>query len=365
MKPLCFRASLITAIVLLRTVALAQPNGGPWQSGLRIAWSSDGRMFGPWRLYQDSSGVPSAVRWKGDTMVCAFQWFREPRTAPTWDRVAVKFSYDAGTTWTEPTPIVIRDFPSNYQRPFDPTLAVVDGQLRIYFSSSDGMPVGGLTSLVNTYSAISSDGVTYTFEPGARYDVADRPVIDPAVIRFRGFWHYCAPRGAPQEGAHHAISNDGLLFTPMPPYPSDAQHNWTGNYALVNDTTLRFYGSGARLWYAESMNGTQWSPYTDIGITGGDPTVVRVRPDQWFIIYVGPRQTTSIDNTENDHYPVIAPNPINGTLIIRNLLPDDHIDVYDMLGQRITDDLSSAPAGRYMVFVHRGLATHVLKAVVR
>jgi len=230
MKPLCFRASLITAIVLLRTVALAQPNGGPWQSGLRIAWSSDGRMFGPWRLYQDSSGVPSAVRWKGDTMVCAFQWFREPRTAPTWDRVAVKFSYDAGTTWTEPTPIVIRDFPSNYQRPFDPTLAVVDGQLRIYFSSSDGMPVGGLTSLVNTYSAISSDGVTYTFEPGARYDVADRPVIDPAVIRFRGFWHYCAPRGAPQEGAHHAISNDGLLFTPMPPYPSDAQHNWTGNY---------------------------------------------------------------------------------------------------------------------------------------
>ncbi len=316
-------------------------------------------------MYQDSSGVPSAVRWNGDTMVCVFQWFREPRTAPTWDRVAVKFSYDGGRTWTQPTPIVIKDFPSTYQRPFDPTVVVDDSKLRLYFSSSDGMPIGGLTSIVNTYSATSSDGVTFTFEPGARYDVADRPVIDPAVIRFRGLWHYCAPRGAPQEGAHHAVSTDGMLFTPAPPYPSDAQHNWTGNYMLVDDSTMRFYGSGPRLWYAESTNGAQWSPYFDIGVNGGDPTVVRVSPDQWFIIYVGPRQTTSISGNVENAEPVIAPNPIRESLAIQNLLPDDSIDVYDVLGQRIANELSLAPSGQYLVVVRRGPAAHVLTAFVR
>lgn len=356
---------MIVALGLPQTAALAQPNGGPWQSGLRIAWSIDGRSFGQWISFQDSSGVPSAVRWKGDTMVCTFQWFREPRTAPTWDRVAVKFSYDAGRTWTDPTPIIIKDFPVAYQRPFDPTLVEVNGQLRMYFSSSDGMPMGGLTSVVNTYSAISSDGITYTFEPGARYDIADRPLIDPAVIRFRGLWHYCAPKGAPQEGAHHAVSNDGLLFTPVPPYPSDSQHNWTGNYMLADDTTMRFYGSGPRLWYAESTNGAQWTAYKDIGITGGDPSVVRVSDTEWFIIYVGPRQTTNvIDNATNDA-PVVAPNPIRQTLAIQNLLPDDTVEVYDILGQRIVNGLSFALSGHYLVVIRRDRATHVLTAIVR
>ncbi|MBU3742891.1 MAG: exo-alpha-sialidase, partial [Candidatus Kapabacteria bacterium] len=99
----------------------AQPTNGPWQSPLRMAWSSDGRTFSAPTMFRDSSGVPSAVLWKGDALVCAFQWFRAPRTAPTWDRVAVKFSYDAGLTWTEPTPIVVQGMPLQYQRPFDPT----------------------------------------------------------------------------------------------------------------------------------------------------------------------------------------------------------------------------------------------------
>jgi hypothetical protein len=332
----CFCALAATGVVS------AQPNG-PWNAPLMMAWSTDGEVFATPTIFQDSSGVPCVVRWKGDTLACVFQWFREPRTAPTWDRVAVKFSYDAGMTWTEPTPIVIDGFPSTYQRPFDPTLAVVDGQLRIYYSSSDGMPMGGLTAIVNTYSAIGSDGIHYTFESGARYDHATRPAIDPAVIFYKGIWHYSAPAGAPQDGAFHATSEDGLTFTPQAPYLSDMEHNWTGNYTyevgpLQTDTALRFYGSGRGLWFARSTNGAQWGPYRSLSLQGGDPSAVQVAPNRWLIIYVGPPYVTSVDNnsTAQKHS---CSDIWQGAL---------HSHYYDLLGREIV-----RPNGGWYISVQR------------
>ncbi|MEK9137377.1 MAG: hypothetical protein AAB393_09655, partial [Bacteroidota bacterium] len=95
--------TLLKILVLCVSVSRVFAQGGPWNNPLKIA-SSDGRIFTPPTTFQDSSGVPSAIRWKGDTLICAFQWFRQPVGSPTWDRVAVKFSYDAGVHWTDPTP---------------------------------------------------------------------------------------------------------------------------------------------------------------------------------------------------------------------------------------------------------------------
>jgi hypothetical protein len=346
-------SSCILIILACIGSLLSAQDNGPWNSPLRIAWSTDGRTFAPSVIFQDSSGVPSVIRWRGDTLVCAFQWFREPRTAPTWDRVAVKFSTDAGLTWSEPTPIVVNGLPQNYQRPFDPTLTVVDGRLRIYFSSSDGMPVGGLTAIVNTYSAISDDGITYAFEEGARYDVADRPVIDPAVVSFNGAWHYSAPRGAPQEGAHHATSIDGLTFTPAPPYPSDMQHNWTGNFTRVNDSWLRFYGSGPQVWFAESTDAETWGPYQNTNINGGDPSVFALAPNRWLMIYVGPRYPTSVAE-DDEHVPMIIPNPTSGSFVIAHTRDTDHVRVYALTGELMDTSASVLPTGVYTVHITRG-----------
>jgi len=176
----------------------------------------------------------------------------------------------------------------------------------MYFSSSDGMPMGGLTDIVNTYSAISDDGVTYDFEPGARFDMSNKPVIDPAVIMFRAQWHFSAPIGAPQEGAYHLVSNDGLLFQPRPPYPSDNTHNWTGNFVAVNDTVLRFYGSGQALWYKQSSDAQSWGPFVATNVMGGDPSVVLTRNGRYLMVYVGPRYPTGIVHTEHQHAIVVG-----------------------------------------------------------
>ncbi len=111
--------------------------------------------------------------------------------------------------------------------------------IRIYFSSSDGIPVG-LDSTVNTYSAISSDGIHYSFEPSTRFDHPTNCVIDPAVCHFHCMWHYTCPIGEPQDGAHHAISQDGINFTQVPNITSDMQHNWTGNMVAIDTGEIRF-----------------------------------------------------------------------------------------------------------------------------
>ncbi len=116
------KKTLLPLFVLLFTSALAKAQSPPWQNPLRMAWSSDGKTFDAPTIFQDSSGVPCVIRWKGDTLICAFQWFRLPQNTPSWDRVAVKFSYDGGLSWTAPTPIVVNGLPANYQRPFDPAV---------------------------------------------------------------------------------------------------------------------------------------------------------------------------------------------------------------------------------------------------
>jgi len=131
--------------------------------------------------------------------------------------VAVKFSYDHGLIWTQPTPIILNGLPAGYQRLFDPTLTVFSNDsIRIYYSSSSGFPSGGLDSTVNTYSAKSVDGIHYEFKPGPRVDELSGRVIDPVFIHFITGWHYMSPVGAPQQGTYHYVSPDGLTFNPVP-----------------------------------------------------------------------------------------------------------------------------------------------------
>ncbi len=281
----------------------------PWERPLRACWSADGINFSPNSIFQDSAGVPSVIRWKGDTLVCAFQWFRMPISSPTWDKVATKFSFDNGTTWTQPVPVNFNGLPLNFQRPFDPTLMTFTGDtLRMYFSS--GSPTPMLDSTINTYSAYSIDGLNFTFENGARVDEPTNRVIDPALIFFNNSYHYLSPIGSPAQGAYHYVSPDGINFVKVPDIPSDATHNWTGNY-MVNDTnSLRFYGAGgAGIWFNSSPNGGMWNGYVNTNVQGGDPTVVRIDATTYLMIFVGAPYSTGLEELNLASDLKIFPNP--------------------------------------------------------
>jgi hypothetical protein len=317
----------------------------PWENPLMISESTDGITFNSATFFQDSSGVPCMVRWKGDTLVCAFQWFRIPQPSPTWDRVAVKFSYDNGINWTLPVPISINGLPGNYHRPFDPTLAVVNDSIRIYFSSSDGMPVG-LDSSINTYSAISSDGINYLFEPFPRYDHPTTKVIDPAVIFFNGQWHYTSPAGAPQDGAYHCTGNDGLHFSLLNTILSDPMHNWTGNLMVADSGELRFYGSGQHIWFNTSYDGNIWLGYTNTNLVGGDPSIIRVDSTHYIAIYVGQPYSTNIEIEESKlHNQNFSVQVHYGSISVNNPLSSDfNFTLYSETGAKIISGISANDA---------------------
>lgn len=356
---LSFCITLLLSITSLQKTALhAQmmpPTGAvPWNSNLMIRSGTDGNSFGAETKFADSSGVPSLLRDAQGRILAAFQWFPAPLRSQYWDKVAVKISDDNGKTWSQPQPIVVNGLPSSYQRPFDPTLALTeDGRIRIYFSSSPG-PALMLDSTVATYSAVSTDGVRYTFEPGIRFSAvgSGKPVIDPAVLRIGKKWYYTAPKGAPQDGAYHATSDDGLTWTRRGDIPSDSANQWTGNLVEYG-AGMRFYGAGRLgLWWSYSADGTSWTKPTTATISGattmtapirgGDPTVLKLADNNYLLMYVSApvnQMMTAVDGaSQHSHVLRVSPNPTSDILRVNFTLTKAErisLELYNVLGQHI------------------------------
>ncbi len=346
---------LLIYIFFLLFSADLYSQGEPWNRPLKVCYGSDGLIFSNTQTFQDSAGVPCLVRLSSGVLMCAFQWFRQPMGSATWDRVAVKYSSDNGISWTEPQPIVVNGLPGNFVRPFDPTPVLTDsGKIRMYFSCGMNMI---LDTSINTYSAISDDGLNYTMDQGFRFSLPDRPVLDPAVVKFNNLWHLVNPISMGGTGAYHNISNDGLNFTRVVDIVSDMSHSWIGNFMIKDSSELRFYGSGMMIWYSSSTNGGVWSDFINTNIGGGDPSVLKLSDTNYLMVYTGPPYPTSVSgNTENvSGYYLYQnyPNPFNPNTIINYELGITNfvtLKVYDVLGNEIETLVNeSKPAGRYSV----------------
>lgn len=265
------------------------PSTGPWERDLWITRSTDGTQFEPATVLTERAGVPCVIQEKTGRYLAVFQWFPlDTEHQAYFDRVAVMISED-GQTWSAPQPIHIQGFPSNLQRPYDPTLVLLpDGRFRLYYTSHPLAPPGGEMPVSAMYSAISSDGIQYQFEEGIRFGVEGKRLFDCAVLQFGQQWHMYLPAGRPEDGAFHAISTDGLHFTQAATIPSVNGVNWTGNLVAVQNG-MRFYGttSGRGSWWSFSEDGFQWTTPTFTNTMGGDPGVV-TKGNQLTMIYVGP-----------------------------------------------------------------------------
>ena len=242
--------------------------------------------------------VSSIARLKDGRLAVACQAF-PAGDAANFNRVAVRFSGDDGRTWGEPTPIVVANMDVGLAPPFDPALvALPDGRVRLYFITHTGTDAAPGPTAV--HSAISADAVHFDYEPGVRFTVPGRVVVDCAAALHAGTFHLVVPdngtpaeflgrrrSGEPQPGGngYHATSADGLAFTRAAdlPLPS-TRDRWFGNL-LSDGAQLLFFGTGPGPWPMASADGMRWAPAAGpVAMPGVDPCAVRLRDGAWLVV---------------------------------------------------------------------------------
>lgn len=257
------------------------PRPGPWYNDLYRSFSENGLGFEwPGKTVVRHGGVPSLTMAGDGRIFLTFQWFSFD-SPQNFNRIAVTISSDGGKTWSDPQAIEIEGLPEGHSSPCDPMLVgLKDGRFRLYFTCS--LHRG---ERARTLSAISEDGLHFRVEPGDRFADPENDVLDPAVVFFRGKWHYYAPIPGARDRAYHAVSEDGLNFRRL----SDVD---TGGIAflgcaVVDGDRLRFYGTGpGGVQSAISDDGERWAVERGVRLDGGaDPGVVRSPSGKWLMVY--------------------------------------------------------------------------------
>jgi hypothetical protein len=242
----------------------------------------------------ERAGVPTIIRMIDGKLIAAHQYFSADDPA-NFDKVAVRFSTDDGDTWTGPGVIHLSGLPDGMRFPFDPTLLLLpDGRIRLYFTSVQGRRFEeGIPAI---YSAISANGIDYIFEPGIRFSIPGRPVIDCAAVLHQGSYHlFCPDNGvqnSPPPGpgtGYHAVSSDGLNFTRTDDVIIAGNRRWLGN-AQSGRKIITFWGTAQNgmLWLANSTDGKAWTLLDIPAVYGMDPGAVASLKGGWIIVATGP-----------------------------------------------------------------------------
>jgi len=239
----------LLALPLLAFLASTGP-AQPLQNRILIATSPDGLSWTRLnRVFSDSGDVPDAVLAPNGNVHVYYQglW------TPTRDGIMVGISQDGLTNW-QFHQIPIPGTGSWPGKPCDPDVIVKNDTFRLYFT---GEPNGDGTP--ETYSAISTNGISFTMESGIRFQVSGQMVLDPSLLWTDTLQYFAG--GAPPGQNWHAHSTNGLNFSQRPNFSS-------GSLLMANGIRLtsgyRFYGfenlpaEGIRSLV--SPDGESWAP---------------------------------------------------------------------------------------------------------
>ena len=253
---------------------------GPWIYELVGKKSSSHRFRKNGRIIVKGGHVPTLTE-KGKQVFLYYQWFSKEVENRNWfDHIGVSITTDYGDSWSMPTGINFSGVPhtvfGSRTRPMDPcAVTLANGQIRIYFTLEPFGPHHKVLGDAQIHSAISNDGINFTYEPGIRLAISDVDLRDPAAVYFKGKWHLYIPNQRNEGTGYYASSSDGLNFVRQRNVKISNKGNWLGN-ATVAEGNINFFGT---VWRATSKNGVDWK--TSRSTLGPDPAIVHLKNGSW------------------------------------------------------------------------------------
>ena len=185
---------------------------GPWSTRILTATSTDGLLWTRTNsVLVDQADAPSILRDSSDRIWVYYMSWCEPVR----NQMVVMFSDDL-ETWTYRR-VYVDGMSPEWAGPADPSVVLLpDLSFRMYFTAQP--PDDGPR---RTFSAVSSDGLNFTLEPGTRFE-AERHALAPNAFRAGDMWVYFAIDDGPPPSNYFAISSDGLNFQAQPNFTADS-----------------------------------------------------------------------------------------------------------------------------------------------
>lgn len=270
-----------------QAVAVSDPIGdpnGPYYHSVYTATSSDGIQFiASGNKIAEHASVPDVIKLPSGQLV----FYAVDGGGRSKSGVLMGVSDDNGKTWKTGS----AQFTSSQdgQAGADPEAIMSDnGQLRLYYvvfpnKPTPGQPPG--TDTVNkVYSALSSDGINFSQEPGVRFEYAQ--ITDPDVIKIGSTWFMYTAQGQTQlyatsTDAGGSFSYKGVIRT-------------TGavskTVSLSDGNYRQFYCGKGGIVSETSSDGISWNssvvslPSLNSQIMC-DPSPVQLDSNNWLMVY--------------------------------------------------------------------------------
>lgn len=263
------------------TAPAGATGNGPWSTRIVLATSTDGLSFtSTGEVLTDQAGVPDLVVDPDKRLRCYYiDW-------PNGNVVAVAIQ-KAPHTWVYKRVRIKGALPKPpASDPVDPTVVLLpDKRYRLYYMQG----AGGMGRQA-IYSAISTDGVNFTREPGVRFTPPDGKVFDPMVLKTASGWSlWTGP-----DGAYSASSRDGLAFTSKGAFTVGGSRFMTWAATAAPGGGYRIFGNavGARGQMsasAFSTDGTTWRLEPGTRLAGAsDVGVAALGAGHWVMAYLVP-----------------------------------------------------------------------------
>ncbi|MBI2426460.1 MAG: hypothetical protein HYV34_01310 [Candidatus Kerfeldbacteria bacterium] len=223
-------------------------------------------------ILAEHASVPDVIMKDGILYV----YFVDVSTDGIAEQIGLITSSDNGKTWSEKTNISITGLGS--KAAVDPSPYLLDdGRIRLYYFDISTTRTQGLQN--NTiYSAISSDGMNFTEEPGKRFTYP--AIFDPSVIMVGSTWRMYV--GTDDQKVLSATSTDGLTFT----YEGVALTQASIPDVVYENSTYYLFTGGIET--ATSKDGktfTKTGDRFDSGALTADPGVVKLSDGSYFMVF--------------------------------------------------------------------------------